>query len=92
MPVYRGSKKKGLGMGQYIPTKEEWIACRWCIKNNIKISPWARDLSTWYVSIIINNGKNNVSSEFYERVEIWEKIQEYYMYYYKKHNKDEQKI
>ena len=76
-------------MGVYIPTKDEEIAYRWCIRNNIKISPWARDQSTWYISVIIGNGKNNVSPEYYERIEIWKKIQEYYTYYYKKYNKDE---
>jgi hypothetical protein len=85
MPVYRGSKKKGSGMGSHMPTKEETEAIRWCINNGIHISPWARDQSTWYVSIIINRGKNNVSSEFYERIEIWKKIHEYYKYYYDKH-------
>jgi len=85
--AFRGSKKKGQGMGLYVPTKEEETAYKWCIRNNIKISPWARDLQSWYISVIIGNGKNNVSPEYYERIDIWEKMYEYYKYYYNKYEK-----
>ena len=63
--AFRGSKKKGQGMGLYVPTKEEETAYKWCIRNNIKISPWARDLQSWHISVIIGNGKNNVSPVSY---------------------------
>ena len=82
----RSGKTDKTMMGSYIPSKEEREAMVWCIRNNIKISPWAKDTSNWYVSVIINNGKNNVSPETYPRIEIWVKVYEFYKYYYDKHN------
>ena len=84
----RSGKGDKTMMGSYIASKEETEAKIWCIKNNIKISPWAKDISNWYVSVIINNGKNNVSPEAYPRVEIWVKVYEFYKYYYKKYYED----
>ena len=71
-------------MGQYVQTDEELEAYSWCIKNGIHISPLAKDETNWFIEITINN-KTNRSPETYKKVVIWEKLFEYYLYYYEKY-------
>ena len=71
-------------MGQYVQTDEELEAYSWCVKNGIHISPLARDETNWFIEITINN-KTNRSPETYKKVVIWEKLFEYYLYYYEKY-------
>jgi len=71
-------------MGQYIYSDEEFEAYSWCIKNSIRISPIAKDETNWFIEITINN-KTNRSPETYKKVVIWEKLFEYYLYYYGKY-------
>ena len=72
-------------MGTYHQTDDEEKAYRWCIKNNIKISPVCYTYGkSWKIDIIIN-GKSFKSPEAYSAVVCWEKMYEYYKYYYDKH-------
>ena len=71
-------------MGQYIYSDEEFEAYSWCIKNGIRISPIAKDETNWFIEITINN-KTNRSPETYKKVVVWEKLFEYYLYYYGKY-------
>jgi len=71
-------------MGQYIYSDEEFEAYSWCIKNGIRISPIAKDETNWFIEITINN-KTNRSPETYKKMVIWEKLFEYYLYYYGKY-------
>ena len=83
------SKKKQwwTPMPSYTRSPEEEVAYQWCIKNGIKIAPFAKEPSAWYIDITIN-GKTNRSPHVYIKDMIWEKIYEYYRYYYEKYFRD----
>jgi len=80
------AKKKGIDMGEYIPSDEEYKAFVWCIRNNIKIAPRARSESDWYLIIFIN-GKQFQSPLHYGKIDIWVQLYQFYLYYYNKENK-----
>jgi hypothetical protein len=75
--------KKGSIMGKYYATDEEIDAAMWCIKNNIKISPLKKSFAEdrWYIEITLN-GKTHRSPESYGKTVVWEKMYEFYLYYY----------
>jgi len=81
-----GVKKKPCDMGKTGFNEEDWEAYRWCIRNDIAISPVAKNDTAWYISIG-SKGKTNQSPETYGKTIIWEKIFEYCKYYFKKHDK-----
>lgn len=81
-----GLKKNQCDMGTYVYKPQEYEAMRWCVANNIKISPKANTLSSWFIEINLN-GKITVSPDTYKKVEIWKQIFKYYKYYYDKYNK-----
>ncbi len=76
--------KKGVNMGDHMPTTANFKHMQWCLKNNIKISPFAYSTFEWYIDININ-GKINRSPRVFKKTEIWENIHNYYKYYYDKH-------
>ena len=82
------AKKKFADMGNYLATDDEIKAQRWCIKNNILIAPFAHDANHWWIEITLN-GKTKRSPSYYIKTLIWEKIFEYYVYYYNKYYKEE---
>ena len=77
------AKKKDFDMGFYTYTEEEYEAYKWCIKNNIYISPLAVNGIRWTITIV-NNGKEFKDPNDYGKVEIWKKLYEYCKYYYDK--------
>ena len=82
-----GSKaKKQISMGETPMDKKLWEAYRWCVRNNIAISPKAYSPTQWYIDIK-NKDKTHTSPETYGKTEIWIKIFEYCKYYYDKHRK-----
>ena len=83
-----GSKKKKgqIDMGQTGHSSSDWNAYRWCVKNNIAISPKAYSTTQWYIDIK-NKDRTHTSPETYGKTEIWKKIFEYCKYYYDKHRK-----
>ena len=80
------AKSKGINMGEYLATPEEWEAYRWCVNNNIYIAPKALTDARWSI-VITNNNKTNEDPNSYTKTDIWIKIYEYYKYYYKKYEK-----
>ena len=71
-------------------TREDLTSYSWCFSNGIKIGPiplWGKDWGNWTVEITIN-GKTNRSPHVYIKDMIWEKIYEYYRYYYEKYFRD----
>jgi hypothetical protein len=87
MKNYRGkydSSKNVIQYGKYERTKEEFEAYRWCINNGIIIWPETKLASEWRIEIKMN-GKTSKSPESYPSVKIWEKMYEFYLYYYNKY-------
>lgn len=80
-------KKRENPMGDYIPTKEEQSAMRWCIDNHIKISPFAKGDGRWFIDIQMAHKKPHRSPKDFGPTEIWEVIYSYYKHYYKKTKK-----
>jgi hypothetical protein len=77
------AKKNVIDMGKTGYNKEDWEALHWCIRNEIRIAPKAKNSSSWYIDIT-NKGPTYTSPIAYEKTEIWEKIFEYCKYYYEK--------
>ena len=75
---------KELSMGTYITSELELEAYRWCIRNKIYIAPKAINETRWSI-VITNNGRTHEDPSHYIKGLIWEKIYEYYKYYYEKH-------
>ena len=68
---------------------EEMKIIGWCMNNNIKIaiSPdWKDSLNRWQIEININ-GKIHIDPNRYDDNTVYNKFNEYYKYYYDKHNK-----
>ena len=86
-PHWRPKKKSEWNMGTYETTELDHKAIDWCIRNNIKIAPFAKEPGVWYIYITIN-GKTTRSPHTYIKGMIWEKIYEYYRYYYEKYFRD----
>ena len=86
--LYR--KKKNNALPSYLPNQEEQKWYRYCVHNNIRISPWGifNDPDNWYININIGpykrGEKQNLSPEPYDRKQIWNKYYEYCKYYYDK--------
>jgi|TARA_R100000231_G_scaffold136643_1_gene112136 hypothetical protein len=78
---YRGSNT--INYGKYDPTNEEIEARLWCLRNNIIIFPETKLNDKWSIEIKINNKKYK-SPEKYRRNIIWQKMYEFYTYYYNK--------
>ena len=80
--------KKKNDMGYYLASNEEMNAAMWCLNNNIHISPLSAGFGKqeWYIEIVINK-KRKKSPVTYKKVEIWQKMYEFYLYYYKKYKK-----
>ena len=79
-----GAKNKKPSMGDAPADNESLEAQRWCIRNNIYISPIAVNEATWKIEII-NKGNKNVDPSVYKKTEVWEKLFEYCKFYYKKY-------
>ena len=80
-----GVKKKSVGY-QYSP--DEFKAYQWCINNGIYISPFCKEnFISWHIDIEINK-KINRSPQVFDPRELWEKIFEYYKYYYNKYEQN----
>ena len=70
-------------------TPEEMKIIGWCLNKNIKvgISPdWEDGLNRWKIDININ-GKTHQDQNRYNNEVVYNKVNEYYKYYYDKYNK-----
>jgi len=70
-------------------SKKEMKIIGWCLNKNIGvgISPdWKDDLTRWQIDISINN-KIHKDPNRYSSDLVYDKVNEYYKYYYDKYNK-----
>ena len=68
--------------------EQEMKMIGWCLTRNIKIgiSPdWKDDMNRWQIDISIN-GKIHTDPNRYENEVVYNKVNEYYKYYYDKYN------
>jgi hypothetical protein len=80
-----GVKKKSTGY-KYSP--EDFKAYHWCVNNGIYISQFCKEnFISWHIDIEINK-KINRSPQVFDPRELWEKIFEYYKYYYNKYEQN----
>jgi len=76
------------------PPKKSWTTKEmkiigWCLnkKIGVAISPdWKNDLNKWQIEISVN-GKIHTDPNRYNDDVVYNKVNEYYKYYYDKHNK-----
>ena len=71
-------------------TEEEMKIIGWCLVRNIKIgiSPdWKDEMNRWQIDININ-GKIHTDPNRYENDTVYNKVVEYYKYYYKPNTND----
>ena len=69
--------------------KQEMKIIGWCLVRNIKIgiSPdWKDEMNRWQIDININ-GKIHTDPNLYNDDVVYNKVNEYYKYYYDKYNK-----
>ena len=70
-------------------TTKEMKIIGWCLNKNINVGigpDWKDDLNRWQIEININ-GKTHKDPNKYNDDVVYNKVNEYYKYYYDKHNK-----
>ena len=70
-------------------TNEEMKIIGWCLNKNIKVAitpDWEEDANKWLIEININN-KIHKDPNSYNSQTVYNKVNEYYKYYYDKYNK-----
>ena len=87
-----GLKKKRRGlfnpMPEYFRSELENNAYLWCIRNDIKISPFAvlnSEPRKWWIDVVAKN-KVKRSPYQYDDYQIWPKIFELYVFYFEKYS------
>ena len=77
--------KTGKSPGYHNHTREDMKRVNWCMNKGIKVAVIPNG-TKWQVELSLN--KNiHLDSKIYEAKEAYEKMYEYYKYYYDKHNK-----
>tara|TARA_R100000655_G_C2866062_1_gene172442 strand:+ start:139 stop:408 length:270 start_codon:yes stop_codon:yes gene_type:complete len=69
-------------------TNEEMKIISWCLNKNIKVAitpDWEENASKWLIEININN-KIHKDPNKYDNETVYNKVNEYYKYYYDKYN------
>ncbi len=69
----------------YVFNDEEYTAYKWCINNDILISPFAQSETRYWIDIV-NKGKQHRSPETYDWKNLYKTIFKFYYYYYEKYN------
>ena len=77
--------KAGKSPGYHNHTRKDMKRVNWCMNKGIKIAVIPSGME-WQVELNIND-KIHLDSKIYEAKEAYEKMYEYYKYYYDKHNK-----
>ena len=70
-------------------SQDEMKIIGWCLNKNIGVSinpDWKDDMSRWQINISIN-GKTHADPNRYYNDNVYNKVNEYYKYYYDKYNK-----
>ena len=78
-------KSYGKSPGYHVYTNEDMKRVGWCLGKNIKIAVIPKGIN-WHVELNINDNIH-LNPEVYKADEAYEKMYEYYKYYYDKHNK-----
>ena len=89
MAFKRWSKTPSKSPSKYNWSKDQMKIIGWCLnkKIGVGISPdWKEDLNRWQIEINVN-GRVHIDPNRYENDTVYEKVNEYYKYYYDKHNK-----
>ena len=89
MAFKKGSKSPSKNPPKRSWSQEEMKTIGWCLdkKIGVAISPdWKDDLNRWQIEININ-GKIHKDPNRYDEGVVYNKVNEYYKYYYDKHNK-----
>ena len=76
--------KTGKSPGYHNYTREDMKRVNWCMNKGIKIAVIPSGID-WQVELNIND-KIHLNPEVYKAKEAYEKMYEYYKYYYDKHN------
>ena len=74
---------------KYSWSRDQMKIIGWCLnkKIGVGISPdWKDDLNRWQINISIN-GKIHTDPNHYDNNVVYNKVNEYYKYYYDKYNK-----
>ena len=77
--------KTGKSPGQHNYTRKDMKRVNWCLRNGIKVAVIPNG-TKWQVEVNLNK-TIHLDSKIYEANEAYEKMYEYYKYYYDKHNK-----
>ena len=75
---------KGKSPGSHLYTRADMKRVNWCMNKGIKIAVIPSGIQ-WNVELNIND-KIHLNPEVYKANEAYEKMYEYYKYYYDKHN------
>ena len=75
---------KGKSPGSHLYTRDDMKRVNWCMNKEIKIAVIPSGME-WQVELNIND-KIHLDSKIYKAKEAYEKMYEYYKYYYDKHN------
>jgi len=89
MAFKRWNKTPSKSPPEYAWSQDEMKIIGWCLNKNIgvSISPdWKDELRRWQVDISIN-GKIHKDPNHYIDDVVYDKVNEYYKYYYDKYNK-----
>ena len=76
--------KGGKSPGYHNYTRDDMKRVNWCTRNGIKIAVIPKGIN-WQVELNINDNIH-LNPEVYKADEAYEKMYEYYKYYYDKHN------
>ena len=77
--------KTGKSPGYHNYTRDDMKRVNWCMNKGIKIAVIPNGID-WQVELNIND-KIHLNPGVYKAKEAYEKMYEYYKYYYDKHNK-----
>ena len=87
--MWKFKKSTGRKPPQKSWSREELKIIGWCMARNIKVSmipDWKNNVSNWLIDISINN-KIHIDPNTYKYEAVYNKVNEYYKYYYDKYNK-----
>ena len=89
MAFKRWNKTPSKSPPQYTWSSDQMKIIGWCLSKNISvgISPdWKDDMNRWQINISINS-KTHADPNRYHNDAVYNKVNEYYKYYYDKYNK-----
>jgi len=89
MAFKRWNKTPSKSPPKYTWSSDQMKIIGWCLNKKISVgvSPdWKQDLNMWKIEINVN-GKIHIDPNIYEYNTVYNKVNEYYKYYYDKHNK-----